>query len=431
MFSFFKIFKRKKEKEIKKEKIEIRNLKQFISGHKRKKFLKYSKKILTIKRASEQQFNEILDILNDLKKEKIDFEVESNLKKKILSARDNLVDRFGFIISNLKTGDIKSWEESSTFMINLSSTLKQLTDFLSKRGELIRMGFKKEFSLISNSIKKISELLAELNEILGENSEEINMMIDAENNSEELTKMHNQLNKSKEKLHEKEKELLRLKNNQVVVKKKIEEIEVSNDFKKKKELESEIENLNIMEEKLSNEINGMMNFIIKALKKYIHFYGGFISKEELVQFKRFIENPAEEIIEGCEEKVIETLPKIKNLIDEEKIKFDEKTKAKIIRDINETPPKINKLKEKVKNIQEKKGLLEKELEEIDISEYDNLKETLKVSNQWIKRLENEIPELKDRIEKKEEAIYNLKQSISDLIKKSFGIEVEFEDGTFN
>ncbi|MCD6575582.1 MAG: hypothetical protein J7K73_00285 [Nanoarchaeota archaeon] len=431
MFKFLsKIFKKKKEVPEKK-KVTENEVSKLIDEIEKNLFEKHESEAKKVSKNFERIRENLKEIADKLRAEEIGFEIDPNLKKKVMSARDNVADKLEYLFNHSSKVEATDWNKFSELRDKTYHLLEEIKDILSKKGELIKIGFKKERGMLDETGANLATILSRMDEILNENLSKLTSINEARENIVRLKELNEQIKKTKEKLSEKEKELQDLRKNQNLVKEKLREIEKSSQFMRKKEIENELKTLVEEELKLESDVKSNLNFIIKGIKKYIHFYGGFLSKEDLKQIKEFIENPTEIILEGREEKIIKILPEVKKLIEEEKIKFDEKTKARILEDINKMPIELSSLKDTIRNIKTEQERLAREFEEIDINEYDNLKETLKVSNQWIKKLENEIPELKKRIEEKEEKVDDIKYEILNLIKENFGIEVEFEDEKSN
>ena len=422
----FKLFSNlfKKEKKVEKKEITLDSINKLIDELENKSFNEYSKESTKLTNQLKDTLSDLKETAQELKKEKIESEMDINIKRKVLSARDYTSDKLDYLFRHTEIGTVNNWNEFAALKEKAQKLLSELKDVILKKGELIKIGFKKERGWLENAAISLSNIIQKLDLIFNENADKINSINELKESSEKIKELMAQIKKSKEKLLEKEKELKDLKENQVKIKEKIKRIEATESFKRKNELKKEIKKMNDEENNINLTLQGKLNFIIKALKKYLHFYGGFIEKEKLNYIKRLIEYPIDTLKD--ENRLGEFLPDIKKLLEEDKIKFDEKTKLRIINNLTNIPKELSSWEEVISNLEDEKEKLIHDYENINLNEYENLIETLKVSNHWIKKLENEIPEISNRLEQKEEELEDLKYNITHLIKEHFNIDVKIE-----
>jgi DNA repair exonuclease SbcCD ATPase subunit len=425
MFNLLKKLFKKKEKQEEKKEVSIDSLKEFSEKLESELFQNNKKQIEKIQDAAEEIKRDINEVGVALRNAKAEEEIEQNLKKKVISARDNVSDRLNYIYSHMSIPKINSWADITWLREELNKIMNEIRDLISKKGELIKIGFKKQRGMIDTLAVELANALSDIDNLLSENHDKLYALNVIKEKWQELINLNNQIKNTESKLEEKQKEMNDLTSNQKYVEAKIDEIEKSNEFKRKIEIKNKINELENKKLTIENEFRNELNFTIKALKKYIHFYGGLIEKDELKWIKNVIEEPTR-LLESTEEKINELLERVKDNITRDNLKFDEKTKNRILNDTENIPEIVSSTKDKTEQINSEIDRLSKELESISLNDYENLKETLKVSKQWINKLKNEIPELEKRLEEKEEKLEEIMIEIIDAVEKGFGIKLEIK-----
>lgn len=418
MFDFLKVFKKKKP--VIKEELSLEDLKIRIKEMREKKINSIKEDVQKNVSVIESNFKELLEFSKKFEKSELTKEMDPRLQQKVIGGRYNVVRKISLAAKKFFEikQKIKNWNEIVEYEKDISEVFKKCeSSSLMKSMGVANLGFKGEVSKTDSLLKKIKGSIKDLKDIIYENEDEMEALIEIENNLEKIEEKKSSIEKMMSELEENKNDLKNLTEKQENLSKEIEKMKNSKEYNEKISIEKELERLDIERKKLDRNIRNKVNFTSKALKKYLHYSKPLLKKEVIDLIERYMENPERILNSDKSSKILSILDDAKKLIVTDNIKFDSKTKQKVISEIQELPEIFKNFKEEMDNISKDKMEKKEKLKNFENINLENKKKELKIMEEKIKTLKDEIRELNNNLEKTKNNLKNLEDEICKITSK--------------
>lgn len=414
---FFDWFKKKPKNEVSEEEIRINELNKRLDQLRDTKFSGVYKEFEGYNSKIKKIFESIERDLNALGRKKInEKEVDARILVRLRSAKENLINRMGFLCKSFreKSGQINTISGVKDFLELIETTLADINK-TAKYSEMSAYGFKKEVNAVGIKMKNVIEIyklaknsfdesLIPQFEMLEHKSKNLLDLLDYRKTIE------NEQNEQKQDMEKEKDEVEKLESE----KKKVEE---SEKFKNAKDISKKIEDLEDESKNLKIVLRNKFSEFSKAVQKALHSSGFGDEDEKIV--KSYLEEPIHAIDTDKDLKMNSILERIKNDVENERIQFDERLKAKTSETISMflNNDELENTRNRKNEIEEKIKKLEEELKKSGLYEHNMLGVKIEKSKKKIKDLETAIEVQNDLLTKNKAGVEKLKDEVVNLLAK--------------